>query len=165
MDRKPLIAVIGPGDNCPEQLKKFAEEIGQAIGAAGYNLISGGRNVGVTDAVSKGAKTSGAIVIGILPGSDSTESSSFLDISIITGVGSARNNFIVLSSDLVIALGKGAGTFSEIALTIKADKPLILFMPEENLYQLALSMGDKVFNAGSVEEVMDITSGFLRNRN
>jgi len=161
MDRKPLIAVIGPGIKCPEPLKILAEELGVKIGNAGYNLITGGRSMGVMNAVSKGAKGSGCMVIGILPGTDNSDSSEWLDISIVTGAGAARNNFIVLSSDVVIALGKGPGTFSEIALAIKAEKPLILYNPEDNLYDLAYTMGDQVYKASSVEEVMSITSDLI----
>jgi uncharacterized protein (TIGR00725 family) len=161
MDRKPLIAVIGPGVKCPDPLKSIAEDLGEAIGNAGYNLISGGRFMGVMNAVSKGAKEKGSMVIGILPGMDNSDSSEWLDISILTGAGSARNNFIVLSSDVVIALGKGPGTFSEIALAIKAEKPLILYNPEDNLYDLALQMGDQIYKAGSVEDVMAITGDLI----
>ena len=163
MDRKPLIPVIGPGLNCPDSLIAVAEELGKAIGQEGYNLISGGRNIGVMDAVSRGAKGSGGAVIGILPGTDNSDSSESLDISIITGAGSARNNFIVLSSDVIIALGKGPGTFSEIALAIKAEKPLILYKPEHNLYELAKSMGNNVFKADSVNEVMSVARRLIHS--
>lgn len=161
MKRKPLIAVIGPGMNCPDSIKSIAEELGARIGKEGYNLISGGRNIGVMDAASKGAREKGGTVIGILPGKDNSDTSEWLDVSIITGAGSARNNFIVLSSDVVIALGKGPGTFSEIALAIKADKPLILYNPEDNLYDLAHTMGDKVYKADSVDGVMSITRDLI----
>jgi len=161
MERIPLIAVIGPGDKCSESLRVTAEKIGTAIGKAGYNLISGGRRVGVMDAVSKGAKKNGSMVIGILPGMDNSEASEWLDISIITGAGSARNNFIVLSAEVVIALGKGAGTFSEIALAIKAKKPLILFKPSKNLFTLAKSMGKKIYEADSVDKVIKITKKLI----
>ena len=161
MERKPLIAVIGPGEKCPDSLRSSAEKIGMAIGDAGYNLISGGRKIGVMDAVSKGAKEGGSMVIGILPGMDNSDASEWLDVSIATGAGSARNNFIVLSADVVIAFGKGAGTFSEIALAIKAGKPLILFQPEANLFKLAKSMGKKIFEADSVEKTMKITKKYF----
>lgn len=162
MERKPLIAVIGPGEKCPESLKSLAEKMGLAIGNAGYNLISGGRKVGVMDAVSKGAKEGGSMVIGILPGMDNSDASGWIDISIITAAGSARNNFIVLSADVVIAFGKGAGTFSEIALTIKAGKPLILYKPEKNLFALAKSMGKKIYEADTVEKTMKIVKKLIK---
>lgn len=49
-----------------------------------------------------------------------------VDIAIFTDMGNARNNINVLSSDLVIACGMGAGTASEIALALKANKQVIL---------------------------------------
>ena len=81
--------------------------------------------MGVMDAVSKGAKSAGGLTIGILPSQDA-QLSAAIDIAIMTGMGSARNNINVLSSDVVVACGMGAGTASEIALAIKARKPVIL---------------------------------------
>ncbi len=89
-------------------------------------LLTGGRNVGVMDAASKGAHQAGGFTIGILPSDDGYDASEYLDIPIHTGMGSARNNINVLSSDVVVACGSGAGTTSEIMLAMKSGKPLIL---------------------------------------
>ena len=60
----------------------------------------------------------------------------YVDIPICTGMGSARNNINVLSSDVVIACGTGAGTTSEVMLALKSDKPVLLLNPSEKLVQL-----------------------------
>ena len=50
-----------------------------------------------------------------------------MDIAVFTGMGEARNAINVLSSDVIIACGtEGPGTVSEIALALKAGKPVIL---------------------------------------
>jgi hypothetical protein len=78
------------------------------------------------DAASRGAKAAGGLTIGILPDSNSDAVSDAVDVVIITGMGSARNNINVLSSHVVVACGVGLGTVSEIALALKANKPVIL---------------------------------------
>jgi predicted Rossmann-fold nucleotide-binding protein len=46
-------------------------------------------------------------------------------------MGNARNSINVLSSDIVIACGMGAGTASEITLALKSNKKVILLNDEE----------------------------------
>jgi uncharacterized protein (TIGR00725 family) len=78
------------------------------------------------DAVCRGAKEAGGLTVGVLPGDDAGDASEAVDVAIVTGMGNARNAINVLSSDLVIACGMGAGTASEIALTLKSDKDVIV---------------------------------------
>lgn len=121
-----VIGVMGPGATATAADLEFAYELGQRIAVAGWVLLTGGRNVGVMDAASRGAKQAGGLTIGILPTEQLTGISDAIDIPILTGVGSARNNINVLSSQVVIACGMGLGTASEIALALKANKPVIL---------------------------------------
>ncbi|PNH02218.1 hypothetical protein TSOC_011833 [Tetrabaena socialis] len=76
--RKPIIAVMGPGktERHTEPVDKHVDlalELGKQIGAHGWLLLTGGRNVGVMDAACRGAKSSGGTTIGILPGPDFTD--------------------------------------------------------------------------------------------
>jgi hypothetical protein len=48
----------------------------------------------------------------------------YLDITIPTGLGHARNVLVVLSADAVIAVGGGYGTLSEIAIALKTGRPV-----------------------------------------
>jgi hypothetical protein len=64
--------------------------------------------------------------LGILPSDRPVDLSDAVDLAIVTGMGNARNQINVLSSDVVIACGIGAGTLSEIALALKANKRAIL---------------------------------------
>ncbi len=125
--RRTVIGVMGGGENATFQATVWAQQLGALIAAEGWVLLSGGRNAGVMNAVSIGAKQAGGLVIGILPASDTKELSDAVDIAIVTGMGSARNNINVLSSDVVIACGDAeAGTLSEIALAVKARRSVVL---------------------------------------
>jgi uncharacterized protein (TIGR00725 family) len=126
MTRKRTVGVMGAGDNTTEIDTELGFELGKLIAAEGWVLISGGRNAGVMDSVNHGAKAGGGLTVGIIPRQTDAVSEA-VDIVIITDMGSARNNVNVLSSDVVISCGHGgAGTASEIALALKANKHVIL---------------------------------------
>ncbi|MFN6461532.1 MAG: cytochrome [Nostoc sp. DedVER02] len=130
--RKIIIGVMGRGENATANDLQNAYTVGQLIGKQGWVLLTGGRNVGVMDAVNKGAKSADGLTIGILPGDCNQDGiSSSVDIAIFTDMGNARNNINILTSDVVIACGMGAGTASEIALALKANKQVILLTDDE----------------------------------
>jgi uncharacterized protein (TIGR00725 family) len=117
---------MGPGLHAKPHDISCAHDLGKLSAQAGWVVLTGGRDMGVMDAASRGAKLAGGLTIGIVPDSSPSDLSEFVDIAIATGMGSARNNINVLSSDVVIACGMGMGTASEIALALKANKPVIL---------------------------------------
>lgn len=117
---------MGPGDKATATDLQNAYQLGQLIAQQGWVLLTGGRNVGVMDAASLGAKAANGLTIGILPTNNTNAISEAVDIAIITNMGDARNNINVLSSNVVIACGMGAGTASEIALALKVNKKVIL---------------------------------------
>ena len=121
-----IIGVMGPHVAGNTDMETHSFELGAEIGKHGYVLLTGGRNSGVMDAASRGAKSVGALVIGVLPSDNTDELSSAVDIPIITGLQSARNNINVLSSAVIISVGMGPGTASELCLALKANKPIIL---------------------------------------
>lgn len=124
--RKIIIGVMGVGEKATSNDLENAHELGKMIAQQGWVLLTGGRKAGVMDAASQGAKSVDGLTIGILPGKDSQEISEAVDIAIFTDMGNARNNINVLSSDVIIACGIGAGTVSEIALALKSNKKVIL---------------------------------------
>ncbi|MEA5605359.1 cytochrome [Nostoc sp. UHCC 0252] len=130
--RKIIIGVMGRGENATANDLQNAYTLGQLIAKQGWVLLTGGRNVGVMDAVNKGAKSADGLTIGILPGDYNQDGiSPSVDIAIFTDMGNARNNINILTSDVVIACGMGAGTASEIALALKANKQVILLTNDE----------------------------------
>lgn len=117
---------MGPGDKATAIDLQNAYRLGNLIAQHGWVLLTGGRNVGVMAAANHGAKAGDGLTIGILPDNNAIGISEAVDIAIFTDLGNARNNINVLSSDVVIACGMGAGTASEIALALKSNKSVIL---------------------------------------
>jgi hypothetical protein len=80
------------------------------------------------EAAAAGARDAAGLTVGILPGANARESAPNpnIDIALFTGLGEARNWLNVCASDAIIAIGGGFGTLSEIALALKAQKPVVL---------------------------------------
>ena len=149
MDRK-IIGVIG-GGTAPPEILRMAEETGRLIAENGFLLICGGMG-GVMEVSARGAKEAGGITVGILPSPDRHSANPYIDISIATSFGEARNLIIVRTADLLIAVGGEYGTLSEIAFALKMEKPVI-----------GLHTWDVpgVIKAGSPAEAMEIAGEFL----
>ena len=77
------------------------------------------------EAACRGAREGGGTTVGILPGADRVEANPFVDVAVATGLGEARNALVVRSADALVAVGRGYGTLSEIALALKAGKPVV----------------------------------------
>jgi uncharacterized protein (TIGR00725 family) len=150
-----VIGVMGPGTDASPEEMDAAYKLGQQIGLRGWITLCGGRNCGVMDAVCRGAKSASGFTVGILPSETKANASSFLDLAIPTGMGSARNNMNVLASDVVVACGMGAGTASEVALALKAKKPVILLKStaEAEAFFTALHV-KRVVVASTIEEAI-----------
>jgi uncharacterized protein (TIGR00725 family) len=124
--RPKTVGVMGPGAGATEADLARAEALGARIAGAGWTLLTGGQAVGVMDAASRGAAAAGGLVVGVLPQESAGAASAALTVAVVTGMGNARNAVNVLSSDVVVACGMGAGTASEVALAIKAGRPVVL---------------------------------------
>ena len=160
--RKTLIGVMGPGDGATDTDKKNAFELGRLIAEEGWVLLSGGRREGVMHEVSKGAKSAGGLTVGILPSADNNQTSDAVDIAIVTGMGSARNNINVLSSSVVIACGMGSGTASEVALALKAGKHVILLSDNSTSKDFFKELDSKrVHCVGTPAEAIEICRSTL----
>jgi hypothetical protein len=128
----PAIGIIGPGESAQKGDLHLARFVGKTIAREGCVVLTGGRDCGVMHAAMQGAKEGMGLTVGILPGDSAQGVSEYTDIAIITGMGNARNSINVLSSKLLIAIGAGAGTFSEVSLAIKSGKRVTWFnCPDE----------------------------------
>ncbi len=123
LNRKKVIGVIGAGDPGAEDIK-IAEAVGEEIASNGYTLLCGGMG-GVMEAASRGSKSKGGFCIGILPGSSKDDCNPYIDFSIVTAMGHARNVIVVGSCDAIIAIGGSFGTLSEIAFALRLEIPII----------------------------------------
>ncbi len=117
------MAVVGPGDASPEQ-EAMAEEVGRLLARRGAVVVCGGLG-GVMEAVCRGARGEGGTTVGILPGPDRGAANQHVSVAVPTGLGEARNALVVRAADALIAVGGAYGTLSEIALALKAGKPVI----------------------------------------
>jgi uncharacterized protein (TIGR00725 family) len=121
--KKSIIGVIG-GSNCPIEIAKTAEKVGNLIASGGAILVCGGLS-GVMEFACKGAKESGGTTIGILPSMDKEDANDYVDIPIATGISIARNIIIINTADVIIAVDGGYGTLSEMAFALNLHTPVI----------------------------------------
>ncbi|HXM52706.1 MAG TPA: TIGR00725 family protein [Candidatus Binatus sp.] len=121
--RRRLVAVCGESD--PQtSLADLAFEVGRGIAERDAVLICGGLT-GVMEHAARGARAAGGLTIGLLPDDDVNDANEYIDISIATGLGHARNAILARTADGVVALGGGLGTLSEIALALRNRLPTI----------------------------------------
>lgn len=157
-----IIGVMGPGNNPKPEDIDIAFALGKLIANKQWILLTGGRSAGVMDAAAKGAKHEGGMTVGILPGDDRKEMSPYIDIPIVTGMGSARNNINVLSSHAIVACGTGAGTASEIMLAAKAGKKVIVLNQSEAALAFYKEIApNDIISASSPAEAMDILDSVI----
>ena len=121
--RNKIIAVIGGEQPSPEEAR-LAEEVGRELARQGIILVCGGLG-GVMEAACRGASSEGGLTIGILPGDSTRAANPYVQIPIVTGMGYARNIFIVKSAQAVIAIDGSYGTLSEIAHALQNGIPVI----------------------------------------
>jgi len=160
--KKTIIGVMGPGLEPTTKDLENAYDLGKRIAQEGWVLLSGGVKLGVMDVVSKGAKEANGLTIGIIPTDDTAMASEYVDLAIITDMGSARNNINALTSDVVIACGIGAGTVSEIALALKAKKQVILLNDNKKSQDFFKDLGkEQVYVVNTPEEAIEMTKKVL----
>lgn len=121
---KKQIGVIGAG-KCDKDVALIAEEVGREIAKHGAVLICGGLG-GVMQAAARGAKQEDGTTIGILPGNNREDANPYIDIVILSAMGHARNAIIAQSCDALIAIDGEYGTLSEIALSLKMGKTVVV---------------------------------------
>jgi len=120
----PYIAVVGPAAAGATACAQ-AREVGERLARAGAVVVCGGLG-GVMEAACEGARGAGGITIGLLPGADRTEGNRFLTVAIATGLGELRNGLLVRCADVVLGIGGGWGTLSELALARRTGTPVVL---------------------------------------
>jgi uncharacterized protein (TIGR00725 family) len=110
---KIRIGVIG-GASPEPKYRQIAHDVGKRIAEKGAILVCGGLS-GVMEAAARGAKKSGGLTIGILPGVSCDDANAHIDIPIATGLGYSRNSVVAMNADVLIAVDGQFGTLTEIA--------------------------------------------------
>lgn len=160
---KTIVGIMGPGENARPEENEMAFALGKAVAEHGWIVLTGGRSFGIMEAAMKGAHEAKGLTIGILPTDNAQNSSDAADIKILTGMGSARNVVNVLSSHILVVIGMAAGTASEVALAIKANKKIILLHQDEITIRFFKNLGSyKIMVANTIGEAMQIIKDYLK---
>jgi len=120
--RQP-VSVVGPREASDAQLV-CARRVGQLLGSLRVPVLCGGKN-GVMAAVSEGVSECGGMVVGLLPEEDTQLANPHLSVAIPTGLGITRNALIARAARIMVAIGGGLGTTSEMALALQWGKPVL----------------------------------------
>jgi uncharacterized protein (TIGR00725 family) len=154
------VAVVGAGHASAEEARA-AERVGRGLAEAGAALVCGGLG-GVMEAACRGAKSGGGTTVGILPGAERKAANAYVDVAIPTGLGEMRNALVVRAADALIAVGGEFGTLSEIALALKAGKPVVGL----GTWQLARDGAESlaIVRVASPEEAVERALGACRLR-
>ena len=145
--------MAGPGDASAE-VAAAAEAVGRGLAGRGAVVVCGGLG-GAMEAACRGAKAAGGVTVGLLPGGDREAANPYVDVAVATGLGEGRNVLVVRAADVVIAVGGGHGTLSEIALALRAGKRVM------GLDTWAI---DGVEPTGSAEEAVQAALGQASTR-
>lgn len=132
--RRPTLAVIGNDSVLPEAQRAAAFEIGARAVDRGFRVVCGGYS-GVMEAVAQGAHSSERYqegdTIGVAMSYRAADLNPWIDIAIPTGMGFSRNTIVVAAGDVVVAIGGGSGTLSEIALAWQIRRPVLVHGPTD----------------------------------
>jgi uncharacterized protein (TIGR00725 family) len=117
------VAVVGAGAASEEE-ERIAGEVGRLLGERGCVVVTGGLG-GVMAAASRGARSAGAITVGLLPGLSADEANEWVAVALPTGLGELRNGLVVRAAEGLVAVGGEHGTLAEVALALKAGKRVV----------------------------------------
>lgn len=161
--RRRVVGIVGAGAASPESLAA-AHRLGRLVAERGWVVLTGGRGEGVMAAACAGAKTvADSLTLGILP-SDAGGEGDDVDLAVFTGLREARNAVNVLASDVLIACGvEGPGTASEVALALRAAKPIVLLgaSPRAIAFFREIAGTSPLFEAATAEEAVALIAPVL----
>jgi uncharacterized protein (TIGR00725 family) len=121
----PYVAVVGGGE-VDDDLVETAAAVGRGLAEHGAVVVTGGLGE-LASAVCRGAAAAGGTSVAVLPGLDRREAPAEATAVLTTGLGEARNALVVRSADVVVAVGGGFGTLSEMALAVRAGTPVVAY--------------------------------------
>jgi len=158
--RRAVLSVIGNGTPIDHDTEQLCLELGRRAVDAGFRIACGGLG-GIMAAVARGARQSErwreGDVVGILPGYDGAAANPCVDVVVPTGLGWARNVLVAAMADVVVAVGGGSGTLSEMTYAWQLGKPIIGLSSVEGWSRrlggerLDERRGDQVWPAPSAE--------------
>jgi uncharacterized protein (TIGR00725 family) len=160
MSRSPpsrILAIVGPGEGASLDEIAAAERLAELAARNGWVVSCGGRNAGIMAGAARGAARGGGLAIGLLPGPDPDTAAPELSAALATGLGEARNAVLAQSCAAMVACGMNPGTAAELALALKAGKPVILVRPDRATGEFFQALApDQVRVAGSADEAFGL---------
>ncbi len=135
----PIVGVMGSSVHAHDTL---AAPLGRRLARMGVHLLTGGGG-GVMASVSRAfaqVEERAGLVIGVLPrveegpggGAESGHANRWVELAVRTHLGKtgashdSRNHVNVLTSDVVVALPGSVGTASEVELSVRYGRPVVL---------------------------------------
>jgi hypothetical protein len=169
---KPQIAIIGSRELSPASLS-LLKALAFELVSKGYRTVTGGLG-SLQKAVHEGAKSNpqhtDCDTIVLLPGFDPEPAINHADVIIPTGLDAYRNA-LVANSEVVVAIGGGAGTLSEIAFAWQFKRPIIAIGKEGWANRLAGESLDQRqessildCTSSSIEEIVSQISNQIANQ-
>ena len=169
---KPQIAIIGSRELSPDSLS-LLKSLSFELVSKGYRTVTGGLGT-LQQTVHEGAKSNpqhtDCDTIVLLPGFGPKPAISCADVIIPTGLDAYRNA-LVANSEVVVAIGGGAGTLSEMAFAWQFNRPIIAIGKEGWADRLAGESLDhrqssKIIDctSSSVEEIVLQISNQIANQ-
>ena len=152
---KPQIAIIGSRELSENSLE-LVNAVAHELVSSGFRTVSGGLG-SLQRAVHEGAKSNPlhteCDTIVLLPGFDPEPAVGYADVIIPTGLDAYRNA-MVANAEVVIAVGGGAGTLSEMAFAWQFNRPIIAIGSEGWASRLAAETLDHRHS----NQIIDCTS-------
>lgn len=169
--QRRLVAVVGGSGVTDEAVLAMAFELGLGIGRLGFHLVCGG-GCGVIEAACRGFRAAGGpgLAIGILPSARREDCNEWVDISLPTGLGPARNALVAQAGHAVVAVDGESGTLAEIALAWQYGRPIVAlaasggWAAELAGRQIDSRWPHRVLAAGSVAEALEMLADLLARR-
>ena len=118
------VSCPGAGPHASDEVLHISRRVGEMLASQGAIVICGGLG-GAMEALAAGVSDGGGVCVGLLPGTSRDDAAEGLALAIATGLGEARNAVLATSADAMIAIGRGTGTLSEIALALRAGRPVV----------------------------------------
>ncbi|WP_103380409.1 LOG family protein [Pseudonocardia dioxanivorans] len=124
----------------PDRYLDLATQVGTAIAARGWDLVSGGGRVSMMGAVATAARAGGSRTIGVIPRSlvDREVADTAADELLVTDTMRERKALMEAHAGAFLALPGGIGTCEELfevwtAATLGMhDKPVVLLDPDDH---------------------------------
>ncbi len=133
MNRKIQIGIMGSQSdlNYSKECEKCAKELGRLIAKSNNILVYGAEKDfnSLSTISAKEASKNNGITVGVTYNKDKNTYGDFNPTVIIPsglGVGGGREFTLVLSCDVIIAIGGGSGTLNEICVAYQAGIPIVV---------------------------------------